>query len=557
MKSEFRMTKSERNSQKHQAPSAKLQGSSKSQAPTAASPEPHLGAQCDLSRRWLSASERPLVFGDWCFSVAWSLGFGASQPGFANRNSGLRPCGSATRRQHGSTFVLVLWIAFGLVSITLYFGSSMSLELRAADNRVSGVSAEQAIEGAVRYVNSVLGSQIAEGSNGVPPDPSFYLSEAVPVGDAHFWLIGRDTNYSIGPGQMVFGLVDEASKINLNAASSNILAGLLESVPRANQDLVPAILDWRNTNSPGAYQTYYSSRPQPYQTKSGPFETVDELRLLYGADMESLIGDDANRNGVLDPNEDDQNHNGQLDPGLLEYLTVYSREPNTRSNGSPRINVRLVPPGGGELGQLLQTALGSSRANQILMTLQLISTGPVGPGNQGGGTVRPRTFRSPLELCTASTMTADEFAKIANDITVANGPYIEGRVNINTASATVLASLPGLSSSPDLAQTLVSYRQSNPDKLGSIAWIIDALGKDNTSVEGALQAVDCITTHSYQFSADIAALGPNNRGYRRARFVFDTTEGAPKIIYRQDLTHLGWALGKEVRQTWLLAKKTQ
>jgi hypothetical protein len=73
----------------------------------------------------------------------------------------------------------------------------------------------------------------------------------------------------------------------------------------------------------------------------------------------------------------------------------------------------------------------------------------------------------------------------------------------------------------------------------------------------ALAAVDCITTQSYQFTADIAALGPNNRGYRRVRVVFDTSEGTPKVIYRQDLTHLGWALGKEVRQNFLLAEHSQ
>ena len=41
-----------------------------------------------------------------------------------------------------------LWIAFGLVSLTLYLGNSMSLELKASDNRVSGLAADQAIEGA-------------------------------------------------------------------------------------------------------------------------------------------------------------------------------------------------------------------------------------------------------------------------------------------------------------------------------------------------------------------------------------------------------------------------
>ena len=66
-----------------------------------------------------------------------------------------------------------------------------------------------------------------------------------------------------------------------------------------------------------------------------------------------------------------------------------------------------------------------------------------------------------------------------------------------------------------------------------------------------MQAGPFLTGQSYQFSADMAALGPFGRGYRRTRFVFDLSEGAPKIIYRQNLSHLGWALGRETRQTWL------
>jgi type II secretory pathway component PulK len=152
-------------------------------------------------------------------------------------------------------------------------------------------------------------------------------------------------------------------------------------------------------------------------------------------------------------------------------------------------------------------------------------------------------------------VSADDFAKIADTLTTTTNTYIEGRINDNTASAEVLACLPGLSDTPDQAQTLVTYRQSNPDKLGSIAWVADALSQ-NTSALTALQTNDCITVRSYQFTADIAALGPNGRGYHRTRFIFDTADGFPKIVYRQDLTHLGWALGKQVRQNWL-AKATR
>jgi DNA uptake protein ComE-like DNA-binding protein len=449
----------------------------------------------------------------------------------------------------------VLWIAFGLVSLGLYFGNSMILELRASDNRVSGLAAEQAIEGAVRYVNSILGNQATYGSNGYVPDLSGYLSEAVPVGEAHFWLIGRDTNTPSGPGELSFGLVDEASKLNLNTASSNMLFALTESLPRANQDVIAGILDWRDTNG-GAYQTFYATRPQPYQSKNGPFETVDELRLVYGGDMDTVVGEDHNRNGVLDPNESDQNKNGQLEPGLLEYVTVYSREPNTQTNGSARVNIQVVTGTTGPLASLLQNAFGSSRTDQIMANLGLMTSPPVGGTKPAQSGTVVAVFRSPLQFYQLSRMTSDEFATIANQITLTNGPYILGRVNVNTASAAVLASLPGLDSNPDLAQTLVDYRQTNPDKLTSIAWVLDALGQNNTSVLSTLMASDCITAQSYQFTADVAALGPNGRGYRRMRFVFDTCDGTPKIIYRQDLTQLGWALGKEVRDKWVLAKAT-
>jgi DNA uptake protein ComE-like DNA-binding protein len=437
--------------------------------------------------------------------------------------------------QTASTFIIVLWIAFGLVSITLYFAHAMSLELRAADNRVSGLESEQAIEGAVRYVGYILASLQ---TNGAPPDSSLFLSEAVPVGEAHFWLIARDTNNpagGVGTPQLSFGLMDEASKLNLNTAPSNMVAFL----PRMTTDLASRILDWRNTNGATPSQTYYAMQHPPYQCKNGTFETVEELRLVIGSDadgMDMLIGEDSNLNGILDPNETDDNHNGQADPGLLEYVTVYSREPGTYSNGVPRINVNIRP----QLVQLLQQNFSGQRLAQITNNL-----GPALP-----------VIASPLQFYIRSRMKPEEFAQIADAIKVSNSTNnIEGRINVNSAMPAVLACLPGISASPDLAQTLVSYRLANPDKLTSIAWLADALSGNKDALT-ALQAVDCVTIRSYQFSADVAALGPHGRGYRRVRFVFDTLDGSPKIIYRRDLSHLGWALGKDIRQTWLAAKAT-
>ncbi len=465
-----------------------------------------------------------------------------------------RPNTRTNGGRNGSTFIIVLWIAVGLVSLGLYFAHSMSFELRAADYRVSGLAAEQAIDGAIRYVSYVLSTYE---TNGVMPDPSTYLAENVAVGQAHFWLIGRDTNNPAGPSSVSLGLIDEASKLNLNTARSNMLVFL----PRMTLDLTQAILDWRDTNGgSGTFQTWYGMQKPSYQNKSAPFESIEELHLLYGGDRDILLGEDLNQNGALDPNETDDNHNGVVDPGLLEFVTVFSREPNTYSNGTPRINIRSLSATG-PFRTLLESSLGAGRAERILTQLGFSVGGggrPGGPGGPppGGGGPSVLQFTSPLHIFRRSGMTADEFSKVAPALTTVTGSYIEGRVNINTASAAVLGCLPGLSDTPGLAQTLVQYREANPDKISSVAWVADALGSGNDATLTALQAVDCITTQAYQFTADIAALGPNNRGYRRVRVVFDTVDGAPRIVYRQDQTHLGWALGADARKVLLADKQT-
>jgi len=348
--------------------------------------------------------------------------------------------------------------------------------------------------------------------------------------------------------------VDEASKLNLNRATSNQLVWL----PRMTADLTSAILDWRGTNGPSTTETYYEMLQPAYECKNAPFETVDELRLLFGASMDNLVGEDANRNGILDPNENDENQNGMLDAGVLEYVTVYSREPNpaTNSSGTARVNISTLTSSTASgssrnLNTLLQSSFGQSRATQILTRLGI---------TPGSGTTRTNpptqiSFTSPLQFYRRSGMTSTEFAQIASSLVTTTNSYILGRVNVNTASAPVLAAL--LGGDTGAGQLLVNYRQSNAGNLSSIAWVVDALGQNYTSYASLLEAGDYLTTQSYQFAADVAALGPHGRGYRRVKFIFDTSSGIPQIIYRQNLSQLGWALGNDIRQTWLAAKDTQ
>ncbi|MGH7988619.1 MAG: hypothetical protein ACREDS_00285 [Limisphaerales bacterium] len=153
-------------------------------------------------------------------------------------------------------------------------------------------------------------------------------------------------------------------------------------------------------------------------------------------------------------------------------------------------------------------------------------------------------------------MSDSDFEKIYTNVTTTGTAYIRGRVNVNTAGEDVLTALfEGLNNGNEQtaessAQTLITYREQNSNNLGSIAWVYDALGAGNSTL-ATLERGDYVTTRSFQFTADIAAIGPFGRGYRRVKFIFDTSDGTPKIIYRQDLSRLGWALGDKVRQTWV------
>ena len=436
------------------------------------------------------------------------------------------------KSERASVLVIVLWVAIGLVSIALYFANAMNYELTASDNRVNGVVADQAIEGAARYVASILQTYA---TNGMMPDNTQFKCAAVPVGAAKFWLIGRDPNAQ-NSTEPYFGLVDEGGKLNLNGVSTNIF----QYLPNMTVDFADAIMDWRGTN--GIVSLNYAALG--YASKNAPFETVDELRLVYGADNNLLVGEDLNRNGVLDKNEKDLNANGELDPGLTEYVTVYTREPNFHADGSSLTNVNTASTA--TMRALLQNASISTSYVQALTR-----TNPSARQYSG-------LFKFAL-ACRNGGMSADDFSRMANNITTSTNTYLRARVNVNSASADVLTAMfMGLnqdqSTAESAAQTLITYRQQNPSRLTSIAWVIDALG-NNHPVVTALARGDYVTTHSYQFTADIAAVGAFGRGYRRVKFVFDMSDGTPKILYRQDLSRLGWALGEKAREN-LVAKNT-
>src|SRR4029079_15466340 len=91
-------------------------------------------------------------------------------------------------------------------------------------------------------------------------------------------------------------------------------------------------------------------------------DSLEELLLVKGVTPQLLFGNDLNRNGMIDPEEDDSS--GQANLGWSAYLTVYSREANVDSQGNPR--VWLNDPDLGFVNDNLTQILGQTPAAYVV-----------------------------------------------------------------------------------------------------------------------------------------------------------------------------------------------
>ena len=168
-------------------------------------------------------------------------------------------------------------------------------------------------------------------------------------------------SYDGQPDTMRYGITPEASKMNINGATEEELTALVEPILydlglENAPELVACMLDWLDEDDEerpnGAESTYYNTLEPGYYAKNGPVDTLEELLLVKGFSAAVLYGEDVNRNGILDQNEDDgdesfpyyDNADGILDYGIAPFLTVWSSEPGGEGeNVAGKINVNTAP----------------------------------------------------------------------------------------------------------------------------------------------------------------------------------------------------------------------
>ncbi len=443
-----------------------------------------------------------------------------AKPGAGARRSGAGRRARRAHRRGGTVLIVTMWLLAVLTGMVLVLAQAMRIEGACSANHAARQQAAAVEDGAVQYVLASL-----DGLEGKLPTETDMPCQGVRVGDGAFWIVRPD--YEEGR-QTTYGVVDEASKVNLNTATVEMLSALPEMTPEA----AAGVVDWRDSDSDltvgGAESEYYLLLPTPYECKNAPLETVEELLLIKLASQELLFGEDLNRNGTLDDNENDgdeaeppDNRDGKLDAGISHLVTVYSSEPNLSASGAQRVNVNQARTS--ELVKLLQDSVSRERLGNIVNRARL-----------------GRPFKNILDFYYRTGMKIGEFRPIADRITTQSGQTLRGLINVNTAPRQVLLCLPGLEESD--VSALMSARSGAEADTSSIAWVAEALGQ----AEKAVNIADLITTRAYQFSADIVSVAGNGRAFRRCRIVVDAGKSPPQVIYRQDLTPLGWPLPQEI-----------
>jgi type II secretory pathway component PulK len=284
-------------------------------------------------------------------------------------------------RRRGIVLLAVLLVVVVLSLAAYQYSEWMTAEDQAAVAYARMAQAKALAESGVNYAAVLLSNQSAMSGtlNGNPWDnPQAFQNIPVPTAgngpQGAFSIVGLVSPDD--PNQMSqayrCGVIDEAGKINVNAllaldgGKGDLGFQILMQLPNMTEDVANSILDWLDPDdtprTDGAEEDYYDTLSPPYHCKNGPLDSLEELLLVKGVTPQLLYGNDLNRNGVLDPDED--GGAGQVDLGWSAYLTVYSREPNTDVNGNAR--VYLNDSDLNFLSDQLTTTLGQDLANYII-----------------------------------------------------------------------------------------------------------------------------------------------------------------------------------------------
>jgi type II secretory pathway component PulK len=469
--------------------------------------------------------------------------------------------------------VLVFVLLLSMVTISLIFRTQSD------ETAVSATAgSEQAWAAAMSGIQQAMQVAAAApaGSTDWQDDPTTFRGRPLYQDGADQWSF---TVFSPSGSDAIvdnrFGLSDEASRLNLN----HLGQADLSKIPNFTATLAAAVRQFIGQNSNSAAADIYPRsdrrREQPVAGESsdlaslgdaapvetnqnatfaapesnsmdfsmtdvprhGPLATLDELLLLPGMTSAFLHGAppspdeqpvrEPDKNGPQLPADDS---NAKRTHGVDQYFTVYSRDPNRTSAGQPRCNLNdsNAPLPAADLPASFSNYVAALRAANVRLR---------SPADALEATATNKDARG-IQVEVPSGITKENLPTLLDLFTTEKSDFFDGLINVNTASATVLAALSGIDM--PLAESIVATRADlSPDRRATIAWLYQ---------EGVVNAnkfkeiAPNLTARSYQYHFDVIGYGLPSGRYRVLEAVVDVSPATPRVLYLRDITRLGLPL---------------
>jgi DNA uptake protein ComE-like DNA-binding protein len=430
--------------------------------------------------------------------------------------------------------VLVVIMLVSMIAVSLMF--CLKAEQLAA---AAGTGSEQAWSAAMSgvYAAMRLAAGSPPGSTAWQDQPETLRDQLVFTDGAERWYFSVFAAGDAESGPVRYGLSDEASKLNVLEANESQLVKL----PRITTAQAQALLDFLDVDNvprtEGAEQDYYNQLRFPYLIRDGTLETLEEILLVRGFGPEVLYGEDANFNYRLDPNEDDgdaqfppDDQNGTLNLGLRQYLTVSSYDRNKTDQGLARINLN-------DPSKSFQEADFPDSLVKFIAALRRSQKKVQHPAEllQAKDTFKDTNG---VNIQLESGVDRDELPLLLDRFTVTDEENQPGLINVNTASAQILQTVPGITAA--LAESIVSTRRLlDSTRRKSIAWLYQ---ENLVDADLFKKLAPYVTARSFQFRFNVIGFGWPSGHYRVLEALVDLGPDRPTVSYLRDITRLGLPL---------------
>lgn len=247
-------------------------------------------------------------------------------------------------KRQGSILIVVLFVLVVLGLATLGLAYRVRLDGHARAGEV--VAAE--LDSLTRSAVAVAIGTLTGNTNGFDHRAEEWHSH--PPFSFEPWTSAWDGDPVFDPDvyTVAYAVIDEEAKLNLLYASGEDLRRL-----GMTPGQIASYFDWIDADSAaraeGAEDSWYLRLCPPYRAKNAPIELLDELLLVRGFTPAGMDGEDADRDGVLDPNEDDgdagyppDDRDGELRRGWADLLTCFG-DGSININTAPRPVLETLP----------------------------------------------------------------------------------------------------------------------------------------------------------------------------------------------------------------------